>query len=375
MIKMKVLSPDSELFETCKERVLIEHDDSYVFDRNDSERPFRLWITNTREYSSDKDAVCPVREEEREDGTYIVNRDGFLVFKVSAYIHSARVWSLGNGGEFPDFMWDVSSMGYLYTTRELWERCMGEGTWMKSRPGNPTMTFNEWARSLAKSEIDELNLAEFGNVYGYKTEKRVDFKRVYEDGHEVEDHEWEDGEDCWGFLTDEVDGIDFPRDPGVPVFAVGDDAQHLVGSEYTVPEFVIRKKGKDDCWLYMRGDGLFTTMLEHARTFHSYCTALIAARVAVHNGSDAVDARENVIELDEADPSRTSKRETWVIRSKANGTYFGGDHGEEGNSYWVSDIKSALAYTDSCNVRIVAGRLCKLGFDVKIVKKDEADGE
>lgn len=301
MIKMEVLSKDSELFETCKERVLIKHDDSYCFDRDECERPFRLWSTNTRECSSDKDAVCPVREEEREDGTYIVNRDGFLVFKVSAYIHSGRVWALGNGGEFPDFMWDVSSMGYLYTTRELWERCMGEGTWMRSRPGNPTMTFNEWARSVAKSEIDELNLAEFGSVYGYETEKRVDFKRVYKDGQEVEDHEWEAEEDsCWGFLTDKVDDIDFPRDPGVPVFAVGDGAQHLVGEEYTIPEFVIRKKGNSDNWLYMRGDGVFTATLEHARTFHSYNAALIAARVAVHNGSDAGDARENVIEKDEA---------------------------------------------------------------------------
>ena len=299
MIKMKVLSQDSELFETCKERVLIKHDDSYCFDRDDCDRPFRLWITNTREYSSDKDAECPVREEEREDGTYLVNRDGFLVFKVSAYIHSGRVWALGNGEGFPDYMWDVSSMGYLYTTRELWERCMGEGTWRKPRPGNPTMTFDEWTRSVAKSEIDELNLAEFGNVYGYETERRVDFKRVYEGGREVEDHEWECGEDsCWGFLTDTADDIDFPRNPDIPVFAV-DDACHFVGSEYTIPEFVIRRKNCHGNWTYMRGDGLFDTKLDHARTFHAWNAAQIAARVAVHNGSDAFDVRENVIERDE----------------------------------------------------------------------------
>lgn len=369
MIKKKVLSQDSEEFETCKERVIIRHDDSYCFDRDECERPFRLWITNTREYTSDHDAVCPVREEEREDGTYIVNRDGFLVFKVSAYIHSGRVWALGNGEGFPDFMWDVSTMGYLYTTRELWECCMGEGTWMKSRPGNPTMTFNEWARSLAKSEIDELNLAEFGDVYGYETEKRVDFKRVYEDGHEVEDHEWEDGEDsCWGFLTDKVDGIDFPRDPEVPVFAVGDLVQHLVGSEYTIPEFVIRKKSNSDNWLYMRGDGMFTTVLEHARTFHSYRTALIAARVAVYNGSNADDVRENVIEKDKVYPSETPKRKAWVIRSNANGTYFEGNHGEEGASYWTSDIKAALTFSNELDYKIVAESLRKRGFPIKVIE-------
>lgn len=301
MIKMEVLSKDSELFETCKERVLIKHDDSYCFDRDDSERPFRLWITNTREYTSDKDAVCPVREEEREDGTYLVNKDGFLVFKVSAYIHSGRVWALGNGEGFPDFMWDVSTMGYLYTTRELWERCMGEGTWRKSRPGNPTMTFNEWARSLAKSEIDELNLAEFGSVYGYETEKRVDFKRVYEDGHEVEDHEWEDGDSCGGFLTDKIDGIDFPRDPNVPVFAVGDGATHFVGDEYTIPEFIVRREnGTRGTWEYLRSDGLFDTDPKMAKVFYSHHVAQAAYRVTIDpNPTDPSVVYHHIVEKDD----------------------------------------------------------------------------
>lgn len=299
MIKKKVLSQDSEEFETCKERVIIRWDQSYCFDRGDCDRIFKFWATNTRECSSDTGAENPLVERETEDHVYLVEREGFVVFRVSAYIHSGRVWALGRGEGFPDFQWDVSSMGFLYTNKELFENLMGEGTWKNSVNGKP---FMDWLREQAQLEIKEMNLAESGNVYWYETEKRVDFKRVYQDGHEVEDHEWEDGEDsCGGFLTDKIDEIDFPRDPNVPVFAVGDGATHLVGDEYTIPEFIVRRESKtSQGWEYLYPDGYFGKILQKAKVFYSHHAAQAAYRVTIDpNPTDPSVVYHHIIEKDD----------------------------------------------------------------------------
>ena len=273
MKKLKVMSKDDESFNDVMEWAEIHHDDNGYDPFSDCEQVFELWSNIPREIGSTKGAEDPLEEIEDEDG-YGTGRyqpkEGYIVVPVSVMIHSGIYFSLGTVrcmfGDTPVCPggrgWDTTPNAcFLYTYKELWERMMGKDTWMKVRV-HPESD-DDWSRRPATQEefeeevervagylVDELNLAEQGSVYGYTTHKRVHYTRIDDDGTKTDCWEVEDGDDsCWGFLTDKVADIDFPRD--LPVY-VGSDCQWFEGDEYEVREYLVTMRDENGVRAFLK---------------------------------------------------------------------------------------------------------------------------
>lgn len=268
MRKLKVMSTDDESFQNCREWVELHRDIQGYNPFEDQEQVFELWSNIPREVGSTRGAENPL-EEVLDDEGYGTGRyqlrEGYIVVPVSVMIHSGMYFSLGTvmcmSGDTPvrpgGRGWDTTPNAcFLYTYRELWERMMGKDTWMKVR-ANPesdrdcTMrpgTREEFEKEVERKAghlVDDLNLAEEGSVYGYTTHKRVHYTRIDDDGTRTDCWEEQDGDDsCWGFLTDKVEDIDFPRE--LPVYAdPNGDCRWFIGDEYEVPEFLVTKFDKE----------------------------------------------------------------------------------------------------------------------------------
>lgn len=153
-------------------------------------------------------------------------REDVVAFQVSAYIHSGVALSLGDGSHFPDRQWDVTSKaGCMWTDKERWEKMCRK--WMHvydekaktDRPAKDMKEFKEYCRTIAEGELETLQKCIDGEVFGYRTEVAVPYKKVYRDGEEEKCVDWDDGGDsCWGYVVDSVNDIDFPNGEGWKVF-------------------------------------------------------------------------------------------------------------------------------------------------------------
>ncbi len=93
----------------------------------------------------------------------------FWIFPVAAYIHSGVALSMGSGGHFPDFQWDVSHVGAVLLSKEEWPE---EGK----------------AQDYARGVVGEWNQFLSGDVYGIVRETYDKLKRQ------------QDENSCWGFF-------------------------------------------------------------------------------------------------------------------------------------------------------------------------------
>jgi len=89
-------------------------------------------------------------------------RDEWIVFPVSAYIHSGIALSLGNGSG-----WDTSNCGFVFIKRDDWGSSMDDEGYSFTRDGKTTVT--TW-RKLAKQHVNTWNQYLQGEVYGYMIE-------------------------------------------------------------------------------------------------------------------------------------------------------------------------------------------------------------
>ena len=323
-----VLSTSDESFETAKEWVELHRDTFGTNPMEDYDQLFEIWSNIPREIGSSKGAECPYEEilddEGYGNGKYQI-REGIIAVPVSAYIHSGIHLSVGSircmFGDTPvrpgGRGWDTTPDAlFLYTYKRLWEKMMGEGSWMKVRvnPGDENdcslrpatkEEFEEYVEKQAGYLVKELNLAEEGSVFGYTTHKRVHYKRVDDDGTETDCWETQDGqESCWGFLTDKVGDIDFPRD--LPVYADPDgDCQWFVGDEYDIPEFVVtqvvdgKREYLKDYTANAKGECLaseWTHDLEEAHTYISWWQAQSVAQKVIRK--EDYYAKRNCVEKD-----------------------------------------------------------------------------
>lgn len=262
MIKIKIRDvSERDLTKVGAKHVIIEQDeDPCVNPITDNDNLFYLHSNITREFcgneSQNRYPGLPVMEIEDEygngTGEYKPKEDAFL-FPVSAYIHGGIALSLGSGSHFPDQQWDVTrNAAWMWTDKKRFCEFCGEQNWMhvydkESRSWRPAKTrdeFVEYLRGEAKILLDEWQMWNDGEVYGYRTETScVPYKRLYPDGHTEDEVSWEDGEDsCWGFVTDKADDIEFPRGDGWEVF---DATGQFVGDEYCIPEFVVTRMAPD----------------------------------------------------------------------------------------------------------------------------------
>lgn len=327
MRKAKVMGRDDESFKDAKEWVELHRDNCGFGVFNDCDQLFEMWSNIPREIGSTKGAEDPTEEILDEEG-YGTGRyrpkEGYIVVPVSAMIHSGIYFSLGTVmcmfGDTPARPggrgWDTTPNAcFLYTYKELWERLMGKDTWMTVRV-NPEddedwsrqpATEDEFAKEVERQAgilVDELNLAESGSVYGYTTHKRVHYVRVDDDGTRTDCWDVEDGDDsCWGFLTDEVDGIDFPR--GLPVYVdPNGDCRYFIGDEYDVPEFVVTRVDKSTgCRVFLKGfedgsDGSseWSSDLGDALCYTSWWEAQAVAQKVIPQ--EEYDAKANCVEKD-----------------------------------------------------------------------------
>lgn len=269
----KILSTSDPLFMKVKTRVTVKRDEDPQDPLHDWEQVFYMHSMITHEFcgnESDKGYVSPFVEIEDEDGCgtgEFTFRKDVVAFPVAAYIHSGIAFSLGSGSHFPDQRWDVvRGAAYLWTDKERFEKMCAP--WMtlydeelkRRRPAKDFGEFKESLRKIAAAELRTLQATMSGNVYGYVTEEREEFKKVYPDGREEQCFEYSSTEDsCWGFIQDsdsryfDVDA-EKSYDDSVEWFT---DEEYLVGTEYEVPEFVVTK---------VRPDGGRVYLCAHTRT-------------------------------------------------------------------------------------------------------------
>lgn len=267
MILKRILSTSDPLFMKVKTRVIVKRDEYPQDPLHDCERVFYMHSMITREFSgneSDKGYVSPLVEIEDEDGRgtgEFMFRKGVIAFPVAAYIHSGIVFSLGSGSHFPDQQWDVvRGAAYLWTDKERFEKLCAP--WMtvydeelkQQRPAKDFDEFRESLRKIAAAELRILQATMRGDVYGYVTEEREEFKKVYPDGREEQCFEYSSTEDSyWGFIQDsdskyfDMDA-DKSYDDSVEWFT---DEEYLVGTEYEVPEFVVTRVRPDGSRVYL----------------------------------------------------------------------------------------------------------------------------
>ncbi len=287
MIKKKVLALDDRAESKASTHVIIEHDTTPPNPLKDYDQVFLLHSNVTREFcgnESDRDYDDPLEEIVDEDGYGTGEyrfRDGVVHFPVSAYIHSGIALRMGSIREFPcdPGGWDTTrNAAYMWTDRERFESMYGKDCWMTvydeetktRRPAKDESEFRKFLWEIAKSELELFQKYLDGECFGYREETRVPFKRVYPDGREFDDCDWEDGDSCWGYYVDSIDDIEFSKDGDVDVF---DATGRFVGDEWTIPELVIKspvsgrylvaEAGKD--W-----DAEWTVDIAKAKVFHHW---------------------------------------------------------------------------------------------------------
>ena len=287
MIKKKVLAIDDRDESKASTHVIIERDTTPPNPLRDYDQVFLLHSNVTREFcgnESDRDYDDPLEEIVDEDGYGTGEyrfREGVVHFPVSAYIHSGIALRMGSIREFPcdPGGWDTTrNAAYLWTDKNRFERMWCKDGWMTvydeetktRRPAKDEMEFRKYLWEIARGELELFQKYLDGECFWYREETRVPFKRVYPDGHEVDDCDWEDGDSCGGFYVDSIDDIDFSKDEDTDLF---DATGHFVGDEWTIPELVIRspvsgrylvaEAGKD--W-----DAEWTCDLAKAKVFHHW---------------------------------------------------------------------------------------------------------
>lgn len=310
---MRISDPS---FNEVPERIIIKRDADYVYDRDEYDHPLVFFATNDRHAKSDKGAECPFDmteiyfdahnnvidpwEADEYDHTDQVwgPRNGFIVFQVSGYVHGGIAYSLGDGSHFPDSQWDVSTLGYLYTSKER------EGDqWMMvydkdknvRRKAESFDEYKEYLRGIAEAEVKEMNLAERGDVYGWVYERARNLLVETTDVDTGEKtstrrREYEGDGGCWGTLTDKLDDLDFP--PGVPVYLDGDVG---LDDEYEEPSYIIMH---DDKYLVMRDYSMgWSDAMDGVVVRHSWWDAQALAQDFVPK--EAYNAYSNIIKLTE----------------------------------------------------------------------------
>ena len=251
MIKKKVMAVENRHESKASTHVIIEWDRNGPNPLVDYDQVFLLH-SNIRDFcgnENDKDYQNPLVETVDEDGYGTGKfkfRDGVVHFPVSSYIHSGIALHMGSIREFPcdPGGWDTTrNAAYMWTDKERFERM--HGPWMEVydektktlRPAKDEAEFRKYLWELAKTELELFQKYMDGKCFGWREETRVPFKRVYPDGREIDDCEWEDGGSCWGYYVDSIDDLEFPKDADTDVF---DATGCFVGNEWTLPEFIVR---------------------------------------------------------------------------------------------------------------------------------------
>ena len=129
------------------------------------------------------DAITEDDAREFYQGNPISQQESYHIFPVAAYIHSGVHLSIGDGGHYPDYRWDVSHVGLVLASKSEWP---DESDALKV------------AQSLITTWNDYLS----GNVWGYIVDRPVKCEVC---GHV----EWEDLDSCWGYYGD-YDDADGP---------------------------------------------------------------------------------------------------------------------------------------------------------------------
>lgn len=199
----KILSTSDEKFNKVQTRVIIKRDSEPQDPLHDWDQVFYFHSLITREFcgnESDRKYLSPFVEILDEDGYgtgHFKPRDGIVCFPVSAYIHGGIAFSLGSGSHFPDQQWDVTrGAAYMWTDKKRFEEMCCKNGWMTvpdennpetRRPAKDFSEFKEYLRKIAKRELNTLQKAMDGDVWGYCEKHRKPFKRVYPDGTEIDD--------------------------------------------------------------------------------------------------------------------------------------------------------------------------------------------
>lgn len=253
-MKLKVIDIDKTPT-NCARRVVLKKDDMQQnWVRDEYDHTFLLW-SNSEGHHGDRvydkslgkmvDIDSPFEPVLDEDGCETGEskpREGLIVIPVDVYEHSGIVWFLR--GEAPAgccCRWDSTCYSreapfYLYCDEKRWKDYCGSCEW-KFEDGKPSEELAKAAREIARDEVRLMNLCEEGAYFGYVEQEKIteesDVKVFNEnDGTEEVKHRretfWDDGDSCWGFLTDRpAQDVDFPL--GCPVVT---DDQYLVGDTF-----------------------------------------------------------------------------------------------------------------------------------------------
>lgn len=322
MIKKKVLALEDRSESKASTHVIIDWDRCPPNPLKEYDQVFLLHSNIPREFCGNESAKGyddPLEEIVDEDGYGTGEyrfREGVVHFPVSAYIHSGIALRMGSIREFPcdpGGLDTTRNAAYMWTDKERFEKMCCKDGWMTvydeetktRRPAKDETEFKKYLWEIAKGELELFQKYLDGECFGYREETRIPFKKVYPDGHEVEDCDWEDGESCWGFYVDSIDDIDFSKDEDMDVF---DATGHFVGDEWTMPELVIRspvsgrylvaEAGKD--W-----DAEWTVDIAKAKVFHHWNCAYNAflqcgkrlhaiPEYAKNMGHDAIKEKDDI---------------------------------------------------------------------------------
>lgn len=154
--------------------------DKGVWDTAEEIEPSDLKLADVRE---------EIVEHLEEDDLYDLIRECAKDFVIQAWGSSG--YSQGD-----------SIRGYGYMTKEQFDKRVGFSK-------NHYKTWQEQALAIIDAETNEIGMWAWGDVKGFVLEKKVPFKKVYDDDdHEdVETFEWELVESIWGYYMETEDLI------------------------------------------------------------------------------------------------------------------------------------------------------------------------
>lgn len=203
---------DSLDYSDYKYRVVVSRDEYSDTEIDEDVNTFLFWSNYGNVISSDRSAENPYQTD--VDGNVSI-RPELVAFKVNAFIHSGIALSLS---EFAD-PWDsINGIGVLYTTKERYEKFLGDDSWDTewSEQENkmvkvPHDKFLSHLKKIAESELNDRNKIMQGDVWCFSLEEIKRFKKTYASGEESEEIEFELIESICGYVVDDLDDIDFPR--------------------------------------------------------------------------------------------------------------------------------------------------------------------
>ena len=220
-----IVSPDN----LSPDNLFYLHSNIKEFDGNESQKDY---------------PGLPVEEILDEDGCgtgeYNPKEDA-IISEVSAYIHGGIWLNLGNGSGFPDQQFDVTrKAAWMWTTKERFCKLIGEDKWMhiydvergEWKPAKTREEFLQYLRDEAKRLLDLWQKWSDGEIYGYKeVVSYVPYKRLYPDGHTEDEVKWEEEDETFGYIINNINEIPFPRSEEWEVF---DESGDFVGKEYDI---------------------------------------------------------------------------------------------------------------------------------------------